>query len=188
MATTATRLSEQEYRELVFRDDDHHWELWDGVLVEKPPMSKMHDDVAFQLGHRLQNQLDPSIFRINVNGGKTRYTARNYLVPDVVVIPASLVLPFRNNPHDFNAYDQSLPLVVEIWSASTGDYDVEAKLPIYRERGDLEIWFLHPYERTLTAWRRQPDGSYEETRYTGGIVPALSLPGVTIDLDALLDG
>ncbi len=37
-----------------------------------------------------------------------------------------------------------------------------AKLPIYRERDDLEIWFFHPYERTLAAWRKQPDGSYSE--------------------------
>jgi Uma2 family endonuclease len=184
---TVTTLSEQEYRELALSDGDHLWELWDGMLVEKPLMSKMHDDMAFQVGYQLQNQLDPRMFRINVNGGKTRYTARNYLVPDVVVIPAALVLPFRKDPREFNAYDQPLPLVVEIWSESTGRYDVAAKLPIYRQRGDHEIWFIHPYERTLTAWRRQPDGSYTETLYTGGIVPVLSLPGVAIDFDPLLD-
>ena len=63
-----------------------------------------------------------------------------------------------------------------------------AKLPIYQQRGDLEIWFYHPYDRTLTARRKQPDGSYSEERYTGGIVPIHSLPGVTIDLDALPGG
>jgi Uma2 family endonuclease len=86
----------------------------------------------------------------------------------------------------FNAYTEALPLVVEIWSPSTGDYDIAAKLPLYRQRGDQEIWFLHPYERTLTAWRRQPDGSYAEDFYPGGIVPVAALPGLTIDLDALL--
>ena len=188
MATTVTTLSEQEYRELALKDGDHHWELWDGVLVEKPLVSMMHDDVAFHLGHLLQNQLDRSVYRVNVNGGKTRYTSRTYLIPDIVVIPAELVLPYRNDPTSFNAFDQPLPLVVEIWSRTTGGYDVAAKLPVYRERGDLEIWFIHPYDRTLTAWRRQPDGSYTETRYTGGIVPVVSLPGVSIDFDALLDG
>jgi len=24
----------------------------------------------------------------------------------------------------------------------------------------LEIWRIHPDERTLTSWQRQPDGSY----------------------------
>lgn len=185
---TVTRISEQEYRELALSDPDHNWELWDGVLVEKPLMSIMHDDVAFQLGHALQNQLDPRVFRINVNGGKTRYTARNYFIPDVVVIPAALVLPFRRVPRSFNAFAEPLPLIVEIWSRTTGDYDIAAKLPMYRERGDLEIWCIHPYERTLTVWRRQPDGNYSEILYRGGIVPVTSLPGVTIDFDALLDG
>ncbi|MGH2613764.1 MAG: Uma2 family endonuclease [Thermomicrobiales bacterium] len=188
MMTTTTTLSEQEYRELALNDPDHHWELWDGVLVEKPLMSIMHDDVAFQLGHGLQNQLDPRVYRVNVNGGKIRYTPRNFFIPDVVVIPAAFVLPFRHDPRAFNAFDQPLPLVVEIWSRTTGDYDIAAKLPLYRERGDLEIWFIHPYARTLTALRRQPDGSYTEALYRGGIVPAASLPGVAIDLDALLDG
>lgn len=181
-----TRMSEQEYRELDFRDGDHHWELWDGLLVEKPPMSKRHDDLAFYLGFLLHSQLDRSVYRLNVDGGKTRYTARNFLEPDVVVIPAAWIRPFANDPDAFNAYDEPLPLVVEIWSKTTGDYNIEAKLPIYRRRGDLEIWYLHPYHRTLTVWRRQPDGAYSEEVYTGGIVPVASLSGISIDFDAWL--
>jgi len=184
---TLTHLSEQEYRELVLGDDDHNWELWDGVLVEKPLMSRRHDDLAAYLGHLLTSQLDRSAYRVNINGGKTRYTARNYLEPDVVVIPAAWIMPFANDPDAFNAYDEPLPLVVEIWSKTTGDYDIEAKLPIYRERGDLEIWYLHPYKRTLTVWRGQPAGGYTQDVYTGGVVPVLSLPDVSIDLDAFLE-
>lgn len=67
-------------------------------------------------------------------------------------------------------------------------YDIAAKLPIYQARGDREIWCIHAYERTLTVWRRQADGSSSEDLYRGGIVPVLSLPGVTIDFDALLGG
>lgn len=48
------------------------------------------------------------------------------------------------------------------------------------------MWCVHPYERTLTAWRSQPDGACEETLYRGGIVRPEPLPGVAIDLDALL--
>jgi Uma2 family endonuclease len=181
-----TRLSEQEYRELALGDDDHRWELWDGALVEKPLMSMKHEDVAAYLGLQLMNQLDRRVYRVNINGGRTRYTPRNFYIPDVVVIPAALKLPDEDEPDAFNAFAEPFPLVVEIWSKTTGGYDVEAKLPIYRERGDQEIWFIHPYEHTLTAWRRQPDGSYSEHHYTGGIVPVASLPGVSVDLDALL--
>jgi Uma2 family endonuclease len=185
---TITHLSEQEYRELALADTDHLWELWDGVLVEKPTMSMKHDDVSFHLGYLLQSQFDRSVYRVNVNGGKTRYTPRNYYIPDVVVIPTAFVRPFLNDPRAFNAFAEPLPFVAEIWSRTTGDYDIAAKLPLYRARGDEEIWFLHPYEPTLIVWRKQPDGTYTETHEHGGIVPVASLPGVVIDLDALLAG
>lgn len=183
-----TRISEQEYRELALTDPDHRWELWDGVFVAKPLMSVMREDVAFYLGCLLQSQLDRGVYRVNVNGGKTRYTPRNFSIPDVVVIPASFERPFMSDPRSFKAFADPLPLVVEIWSRSTGDYDIAAKLPIYRERGDFEIWFIHPSERTLTACRKQPDGSYTEEISQGGIVPVVSLSDVAVDFDALLDG
>jgi Uma2 family endonuclease len=100
-------------------------------------------------------------------------------------MPTALEQTLRERPGSLDAYSEPLPLVVEIWSPSTGDYDINQKLPGYQQRGDLEIWRIHPYERTLTVWRRQPTGAYAETVYRGGVVPVASLPGVTIDLDAL---
>ena len=180
-------ISEQEYRELALHDSDRRWELWDGVPREKPLMSMKHEDVASYLGAALIVQLDRRLYRVNINGGRARLSPRSYYIPDVV-IPAAYKLPFEDDPRAFNAFAEPLPLVVEIWSPSTGEYDVVTKLQGYRERGDAEIWFIHPYERTLTAWRREPDGSYTEEIYRSGAVPVTSLPGVVIDFDALLDG
>lgn len=164
------RISEQEYRELALTDTDHLWELWDGVPREKPLMRMKHDDVSFYLGLALANQLDRTFFRVNANGGKARLSPRNSFIPDVVVIPTAYVRPFEDDPRAFNAHVEPFPLVVEIWSRSTGAYDFATKLQGYRERGDAEIWFIHPYERTLTAWRRQPDGTYAEANVRGGLV------------------
>jgi hypothetical protein len=58
-------------------------------------------------------------------------------------------------------------------------------VPVNQQRGDLEIWRIYPYERSLTAWRRQPDGSYEATTHRGGIVTPVALSGVEINLDEL---
>ncbi len=184
----AHHISEQEYRELALNDPDHLWELWDGVPREKPLMSMKHDNVSFLLGYMLQSQLDWSTSRVNVNGGKARRSSRNYFIPDVVVIPAALQIPYEDDPRAFNAFAEPLPLVVEVWSRTTGAYDFATKLQAYRARGDAEIWFIHPYERTLTTWRRQPNGSYVEEAFRGGTVAVVSLPGVSIDLDALLEG
>jgi Uma2 family endonuclease len=181
------RISEQEYRELALNDSDHRWELWDGVPREKPLMSMKHEDVSSYLGVALANQLDRRVYRVNINGGKARLSSRTYYIPDVIVIPAAYKRPFEGDPRAFNAFAEPLPLVVEVWAPSTGHYDFATKLRGYRERGDLEIWFIHPYERALTAWRRQSEESYEEIVYPSGVVPVVSLPGVAIDLDALLD-
>jgi Uma2 family endonuclease len=182
------RINEQEYRELALSEQNRLWELWDGVPREKPLMSMKHEDVASYLGAALIVQLDRRLYRVNINGGRARLSPRSYYIPDVVVIPAAYKLPFEDDPRAFNAFAEPLPLVVEIWSPSTGHYDVSTKLQGYRERGDSEIWFIHPYERTLSAWRRQSDESYAEEIYRGGVVPVASLPGVVIDFDALLDG
>ncbi len=185
---TVTTISEQAYRELALHDPDHCWELWDGVLVEKPLMSMKHNDVAAYLGAALINQLDRNVFRVNVNGDRARVSPRNYFIPDVIVIPATYKMSYEHDPRAFGVYAEPLPLVVEIWSPSTGRYNQATKLEAYRQRGDLEIWYIQPYERTPTVWRKQPDGSNFEDLYRRGVVPVASLPGVVIDFDALLDG
>jgi len=101
-----------------------------------------------------------------------------------MVVPTVHSQEIRDRPV-LAIFSDPLPLVVEVWSPSTGDYDVDAKVPVYQQRGDLEIWRIHPYDRTLTAWRRQPDGSYSESLYRGGMITPVALPGVTIDLEML---
>jgi Uma2 family endonuclease len=84
-------------------------------------------------------------------------------------------------------YAEPLPLIVEVWSPSTGAEDVETKLRAYQWRGDREILRIHPCEKTLTSWRRQPEGSDIERRYDSGKVQATSLPNLAIDLESLFE-
>src|SRR5213078_4872633 len=102
------RISEQEYRELALNDPDHRWELWDGGPRAKPLMSVKHDNVSTYLGAMLINQLDRRHYRVNVNGGKTRIAPDNSFIPDVV-IPASLQIPYEDDPRAFNAFVEPLP-------------------------------------------------------------------------------
>jgi len=179
-------VSEQTYLQLAL-EDPNQWELHCGHLRRKPAMTAAHNDIGFELAFRLRQQLDRSQYRVRHNSGHVRRSAENYYIPDVFVIPTDLFRPLRDLRNVLEAYDAPLPLVVEVWSPSTGDYDVDAKLPEYQRRGDLEIWRIHPFERTLIAWRRQPDGSYNEPEYTSGTVQPVALPNVTIDLDTLFD-
>jgi Uma2 family endonuclease len=102
--------------------------------------------------------------------GRLRISDKNYDVPDMVVVPTEYESALGRQPKSLDAYPEPMPLVVEIWSPSTGDYDIDRKLPEYHVRGDLEIWRLHSRERTLIAWVRQPDGTYLAAVNRGGVV------------------
>jgi Uma2 family endonuclease len=186
MATTqAGLMSEQVYREFALTEQAKQIELVRGHLREKPPMSAEHGDVMMLLGMLLSNQLDRNEYRVRINFARARVSSSTYYIPDITVIPAEFVRALRERPGSLDAYSQPLPLVVEIWSPSTGGYDIKEKLPDYQSRGDLEIWYIHPLQRTLTAWRRRPDGGYSETTYYGGIVRHESLTEVSIAVEEL---
>ena len=176
-------VSEATYRRVALEDDEQ-WELVCGRLRKKPLMTTEHQGIAREMVHSLFLQMDwdEYIFGQDI---KVRTSSGSYFIPDVTVVPRAFERRLREQPGTFEVYDVPLPLVVEVWSPSTGDYDVDEKLSEYRRRGDLEIWRIHPYEHTLIAWVRQPDGSYDETLYTSGVVRLTALPNVTVDLNRL---
>jgi Uma2 family endonuclease len=177
-------VSARTFEALALEDPEGHWELHCGQVRRKPVMTLEHNDVATNLLFQLMQQLDRTAFKVRLNMAHVRRATESYYIPDVFVVPIDLAAPLRGR-RVLEAYEAPLPLVVEVWSPSTGDYDVDSKLPEYQRRGDLEIWRLHPYEHTLKAWLRRDDGTYVETIYSGGLVQPSALPNVTIDLDAL---
>ncbi|MGI8554273.1 MAG: Uma2 family endonuclease [Dehalococcoidia bacterium] len=181
----AMPISEQTFKRIALEDPEGKWELHCGRLRSKPGMTYWHNRCGWLLGVQLHAQLDPEQFEVRVDSGRARRPASTYYIPDVMVIPCALTQRWHEHPYALEAYSEPLPLVVEVWSPSTGEYDVDEKLPEYQRRGDLEIWRIHPYERSLTAWRRQPDGRYSESSYDGGVVEPIALAGVSIDLDTL---
>jgi Uma2 family endonuclease len=179
-------IREADYIRIALEDPGTAWELHGGLLVEKPGMSFTHINVVALLVRRLNQQLNEDEFVVLSDAGRVRRSARNYLIPDVSVVPAYLIARYvREQPRQLGVFNEPLPLVIEAWSPSTGAYDVNTKIPEYKRRGDLEIWRLHPFEHTLTVWRRQPNGTYSETVYHGGLVQPVSLPGVVINVDEL---
>ncbi len=180
-------VSEATYERVALEDPEGQWELVCGRLRSKPAMTTEHNGVVEALDYELKRQLNRAEFFVRSNNGRLRISTGSYYVPDLFVLPRALERRLRERPGSFEVYDEPMPLVVEVWSPSTGDYDVEAKLREYQLRGDAEIWRIHPYDRSLTSWRRQPDGSYTETLQRCGTAQPAVLPRVTIELDRLFD-
>jgi Uma2 family endonuclease len=180
-------VSEQTYLQLAAEDPEGHWELHCGHLRRKPEMTTEHDATMHNLGFLLHQQLNRAEFVVRINTGRTRRSPSRYYIPDVCVIPARQIRQLLEHPGTFAVFRDPLALVAEVWSPSTGDYDVRDKLVEYQRRGDLEIWLIQPYERTLAAWRRQTDGSYTESLFSEGTIEPIALPGVSIALAALFE-
>jgi Uma2 family endonuclease len=180
----AQRMTEQDYVAFVESGIEGSWELYDGRLVEKPGMSWQHGRIVTRLISALDQQLDESE-HIVFTELRVRRPEATVLQPDVMVVPAEYGDIIEALP-SLAVFTGPVLLVVEIWSPSTGGYDVDTKVPVYQQRGDLEIWRIHPYERTLTRWVRQVDGSYRESLHRGGVIALAALPGVAIDLNAIL--
>jgi Uma2 family endonuclease len=182
-------VSEETYKRVALEDGDEQWELDRGHLRCMPPFTVAHAWAINELSRQLVFSLDERQYSGRVNGTRLRTSSGSYYVPDVLVVPRPLVeRGLREHPHQLEAYDEPMPLVVEVSPPYHDDYDVDVKLAAYQQRGDAEIWRLHPYERTLIAWQRRPDGSYGEQQYTGvAVVEPVAVPGVRIELAALFE-
>jgi Uma2 family endonuclease len=102
-----------------------------------------------------------------------------------MVVPEYYGDALRNQPDRLAIFDRTSPFVAEVWSVSTGGYDVKAKLPVYMQRGDAEIWLIHPYEKTVTCWPRRPDGTYHASEHGAGVIELAALSGVVINVAEL---
>ena len=177
-------VSEALYRRVALEDPDGKWELVCGQLRSKPPMTSPHHVRSFRLAAILDRLLDWSAFQVRHDQSRLEHPAGSFYVPDVFVVPVGELSPDWETSRELEVFDGPLPFVAEVWSPSTGTFDRTEKLDEYKARGDHEIWLVHPYDRTVTAWRRAPDGTYAESVYTAGAVPLVSL-GLVVDMAEL---
>jgi Uma2 family endonuclease len=181
-------VSEETYKQLALEDIHGHWELHFGRLVQKPGMTAQHADWIELLQRRLALQLHESEWAVRADAGRLRRPEGSYYEADVMVVPREYVRDLReHHANELEVYTRPVPFVAEVWSPSTGSYDVRTKIPGYKERGDAEIWRVHPREHSVTIWRRQPDGSYSEGVHTSGVIELHALTGVRIDLNELFE-
>ena len=92
MSITKTEpMSEETYREFALGDPQGQWELYRGQLREKPGMSVEHGGIVDGLLAFLFEQLDRNEYRIRTNHARLGRSADTYYIPDIAVIPTSVV-------------------------------------------------------------------------------------------------
>src|SRR5688572_25168044 len=125
-------VTEETYERLALEDIEGQWELVGGRPRQKPGMTQEHNYIARKLVRRIGAHLDESRFDVSHNSIRVRIGNGNTFIPDVAVVPIAQMPGLRGTGR-LETYRDAIPFVAEVWSRSTGGYDVDTKVPEYRD-------------------------------------------------------
>lgn len=159
---------------------DARVELIDGEVIDMAPIGSRHFSVVTRLYRLLL--LAVADRAVVASQSSMRLASHSEPQPDL-----GLYLP----RDDF--YAQALPtpaqtvLLIEV-ADSSARYDREIKLPLYARHGINELWIVDLDAQVLRMYRHPAGEDYRVCTETAtpGIVGIHALPGVQVDLSALL--
>lgn len=177
------------YSDYLTWSDEERDELIDGVAyVKEPPApSRSHQEVVGELFLQVRLALEGKPYRAYVapfdvrlpKCGEADDRIDTVVQPDVLVVSDLEKL-------DERGMRGAPDWIAEVLSPATASHDRLLKVPAYERAGVLEVWLIHPLDRTVTLYR------LEKGRYGRPIILELkgrtaitAIPGVSIDWDRL---
>ncbi|MBW4508502.1 MAG: Uma2 family endonuclease [Scytonematopsis contorta HA4267-MV1] len=182
-------------------NDGKRYELHKGVIIEMPPPSGDHEDIAGFLARKIGTEFD----RLNLpyNIPKTAFVktpkAESAYSPDVLVINrANLTNEPLWKKESTVTRPESVPLVIEVVSTNWRD-DYYKKFADYEEMGIPEFWIVD-YKalggRNFIGNPKQPtifvceliDGEYKMTAFTGNdLIISPTFPQLNLTAQQIFD-
>lgn len=179
LLTPVHRLSVEQYVRMgetgVF-DQGPRVELIDGVIVEMDPMNAPHFRAVGWLTKHLVPQLDPA-HMLMPQCTLFMPVQRSAPEPDIAVL-------IENEVGD----DAPEPLLIVEVSDSSLRYDRITKSRLYARRGVADFWILNVPDQVIEVHREPTDEFWgrRTIHHAGEILEPLRLPGVELDIGALL--
>jgi len=161
---------------------DERVELIDGVIIDMAPIGSRHAGALRRLNQLFTVALGA---RAIVSGQlPVRLGPSSEPQPDLAVLKPRDDFYDRAHPHAGDVL-----LLVEV-SVTSVRYDLQVKVPLYARHGIPEAWVLDLKDQRVHVHRTPHGGSYTEvsTLSTPGTMTLMALPGVEIDLTAILRG
>jgi Uma2 family endonuclease len=178
------RLTVDEYyrmAEVGILPPDARVELIDGEVIDVAPMKSRHAWAVNRLAARLH---DAARGHALVTC-QTPLRLGEYSEPEPDLM---LVKPRAEGYATEHPTAADVLLLVEVADTSI-DYDLRIKLPMYARSGVPEVWIVDLANGRVHFFRRPAAGRYADATDSErpGPTAVAALPGVTIDLGALLD-
>ncbi|MBW0000483.1 MAG: Uma2 family endonuclease [Verrucomicrobia bacterium] len=174
------RFTIEEYYRLVeagILEEDARVELLDGQIIPMAPIGPEHHWILEELNEAFMRQLDE---RFKVGPGRS-LPIRPHDVPEPDLV---LYRPGIGRRQHVSAAD--VLLVIEV-ADSTLSHDLGYKADLYRRAKIPEYWVVDVRHRCLRVFTLAGD-RYETTIVREGKVSPQALPGVEVDVTALLFG
>jgi len=179
MATTARLLTYDDYAAMP--DDGKRYELIGGELFEMPSPSAKHQELVIRLLIALRSFVGAGkLGRVLVAPFDSRLSSVDVLQPDVLYVTKA-----RNTDIGPNYLEGGPDLAVEVLSPSTRVYDLGVKMRLYAEANVQELWIGDVDTPELSVLRLE-NGSYVPIPPIAGIIESVVLPGLRLDVNALL--
>ncbi len=152
------------------------------VFKMSPAPSPIHQEVVSALNAALYHFLkekDCKVFPapFDVRLDRDQNGIHTVVQPDICVICDLTKI-------DERGCNGAPDLIIEIISPATARKDLHEKYDLYERSGVNEYWIIHPFERTLTTFRLQMNGTYQPGKplTEGDQVISSVIEGFTLNL------
>jgi Uma2 family endonuclease len=160
--------------------ESDHVELIGGEIFDMAPIGSTHAGKTDRLNHLFARAAADGLALVRVKG-PLRLDALNEPQPDVM-----LLKPREDYYQDRHPGAAAVLLLVEL-SESSLAYDRGMKLALYARFGVPEVWIVDLPGAAIEVYREPAGGAYAlKQRLTSGSLAPVLVPGVTIDVGALL--
>ena len=169
-----------EFWEFVITADPNYlYEFVNGEVITMSPSSPINSNIAFWIGHLIQNHVTQS----DLGGFVTTADGGFEISPGIVRAPDVAYLSLGTAPKLEKRMQVAPDFVVEVISPSERHTEIRQKIDEYLQAGVRLVWIVYPDSQTIDVWQQQVDGQQVAQTYAPNstiladpVLPELSIP------------
>lgn len=142
MDAVTIRMTNAEY--MAMPDDGRRYEIYDGLLIEKPSYTMLQSWTVTLVGAPLGEHVRGK------NNGYAFLSGLDYFIAEGHVFKPSASFIVKERVPDLNGWPQGAPeIAVEVIAPHITASDILYKIPVYLRYGSKIVWIVDPYRNRV---------------------------------------